>query len=97
MENTTHRNDSDHNRFQAVGQAVEGLKDSIGNATHQTGDAAYKVMNEVSESGKKVMRECAEEGKKGMEYIEHIARERPITTILVSAAAGLLLAKLIRR
>jgi hypothetical protein len=85
--------------MEAINRLIEkenGHLKAVGNALCETGDAAHKVMNEVGAVGKNLVNESTSEGKKGLEYIEKIAQENPITTIVVSAAAGLLIAKLIR-
>lgn len=67
-------------------------KQAVETAKH-VGDTAKKAMNDLTEAGKETFNTYASEGKKQLQTVEEYVREYPVRSLLLSAAAGIVISK----
>ena len=77
--------------------AVHDLKGSLQDAGKQTADSAMKVVNEITSASKDAFRTYANEGEKQLAVLEQNVKAHPFRSIMLSAAAGILISRLLRR
>lgn len=77
--------------------AVHDFKGSLHEAGKQTADSAMKVVNEITTASRDAFKTYANEGEKQLAVLEQNVKAHPFKSILLSAAAGVLISRLLRR
>ncbi len=81
-----------HQAVEAGQQAYEAGKKAV----HDIADAGTKVAHDLSETGKEKLKTYTSEGRKQLAGVEDYIREHPVKSVLISAAAGILINKFLK-